>query len=154
MITERMKRMIADLLDGKLDEASIVELQKGAKDPHRLQQLLEVLQERTGWSEPIVGLVQEHLTIVDLGGRQMIRCLCGHDFCDPSVNWKEHALVYERHPRDGIIYQGPRGADPDWMLLREFYCPGCVAQLEVEMVPPGYPFIFNYRPLPEGSELP
>lgn len=44
------------------------------------------------------------------------------------------------------MYRGPRIADPDWSVLREFYCPGCATQLDVEVVPQGYPFIFNVEP--------
>lgn len=140
------REVIVDLLDGKLSSADLLSLQKGEKDPSRLQKILEVLQERTGWEDRIVGLVQEHLCIVNADGERRVRCLCGQDLGNVRTNWKEHALVYERHPRDHVIYVGPRGADPDWMLLREFYCPGCGTQLDVEMVPPGYPFIQNYQP--------
>jgi N-methylhydantoinase A/acetone carboxylase beta subunit len=40
----------------------------------------------------------------------------------------------------------PSSCDPEWMVLRKFYCPGCQAQLDVEAVPPGYPFIFDFQP--------
>ena len=39
-----------------------------------------------------------------------------------------------------------QGADPDWQLLREFDRPGCAALLDVEPVPVGYPFVFNFLP--------
>jgi acetone carboxylase gamma subunit len=39
-----------------------------------------------------------------------------------------------------------RAADPAWTVLREFSCPGCAAQLDVEVVPRGYPFVFNFVP--------
>ncbi len=32
------------------------------------------------------------------------------------------------------------------MELREFYCPGCHALLEVEAVPQGYPIVFDFLP--------
>jgi acetone carboxylase gamma subunit len=38
------------------------------------------------------------------------------------------------------------GSDPDWMELREFYCPRCRRQLEVEAVPPAYPLVFDFQP--------
>jgi acetone carboxylase gamma subunit len=30
--------------------------------------------------------------------------------------------------------------------IREYYCPGCLAQLGIELVPPGYPAIFEMLP--------
>jgi acetone carboxylase gamma subunit len=41
-------------------------------------------------------------------------------------------------------------SDPEWMELREFYCPGCFALLEVEAVPPGYPVLFDFQPDIDG----
>jgi acetone carboxylase gamma subunit len=32
------------------------------------------------------------------------------------------------------------------MILREFYCPSCATLLDVENVPQGYPFVFNFLP--------
>jgi len=32
------------------------------------------------------------------------------------------------------------------MELREYFCPGCKSQLDVEAVPPGYPIVFNFLP--------
>ena len=40
--------------------------------------------------------------------------------------------------------------DPAWCEIREFYCPGCGAQLEVENVPPGYPVSFDFLPDIDG----
>lgn len=139
--------VIEDLIGGSIDRETLAQLQRGEKDPDRLAIICRLYREKLGWSEPVVGLVQEHLLLVrGAHGSTTVRCICGHDFGDCQKNWKESALVFEREPRDGEVYVGPRGADPDWMLLREFYCPGCVAQLDVEMVPPGYPFIFHFRP--------
>jgi len=36
------------------------------------------------------------------------------------------------------------------MILREFYCPKCGTQLDVEPVIPGEPFIFNQLPDIDG----
>ena len=141
------KELIADLITGRIDSEALLQLQRKEKDPGRLSTICQIYQEMLGWPEPVVGLVQEHLLLVDAGsGERTVRCTCVYDFGDCRRNWKEGALVYERHPRDGQIYTGPRGADPDWMVLREFYCPGCSVQLDVEMVPPGYPFIFHFLP--------
>ncbi|MHA1605645.1 MAG: acetone carboxylase subunit gamma, partial [Candidatus Freyarchaeota archaeon] len=44
------------------------------------------------------------------------------------------------------LYPKYMGCQPDWMEIREYYCPGCFALLEVETVPPGYPSVFNFLP--------
>ena len=141
--------MIQDLIEGRLPLPEVQHLQR-EKDVDRCAQVLQIEQERASWSEPIVVCLQEHLYVVDKADERIVKCSCGHEFGDYRRNWKEAALVYERPPQDGKIFVGPRGADPDWQLLREFYCPGCATLLDVEPVPIGYPFIFNFLPDLDG----
>lgn len=81
-------------------------------------------------------------------GERVVKCDCGHEFCEYTTNWKLHALVYVRKTEEKLQEVYPRfmGCDPNWMVLREYYCPGCQTQLEVEAVPPGYPIIFDFQP--------
>jgi len=44
------------------------------------------------------------------------------------------------------IYPAMMHCDPEWIVLREFYCPGCYTVLEVEAVPPGYPIVHDFQP--------
>lgn len=72
---------------------------------------------------------------------------CGFIFGDSDNNFKHYCLVYERDPAE--ILPGPESKDrmapdPDWCVFREFYCPGCGRQLEVESTPPGTPIVHNY----------
>lgn len=48
------------------------------------------------------------------------------------------------------VYPAMAHADPEWMELRELYCPGCARQLEVEATPPGYPLTHDFLPDVEG----
>ena len=48
------------------------------------------------------------------------------------------------------IYPEKMHGDPDWNLLREYFCPGCKTLLEVEAVPPGYPIVHDFLPDLEG----
>jgi len=41
-------------------------------------------------------------------------------------------------------------ADPEWCELREFYCPSCARQLDVEVSTPGYPVVHDFLPDIEG----
>ncbi len=138
--------MITDLLDRKLPLDQVYTLQSD-KDLGRRDQVLALWQRRLGWTEPVLAVIQEHLFVVETAsGERVTRCDCGAEFGDYRANWKEEALVYERNPRDGEIYVGSHAADPDWQILREFYCPGCATLLDVEPVPVGYPFIHSFIP--------
>jgi acetone carboxylase gamma subunit len=143
---------LQDLIAAKISPEEAYRLQK-TKDPNRRERIIALEQQRVPWPDRILVCLQEHLYVVETtDGRRIVKCDCGHEFDDYRRNWKETALVYER-PDDGLIYAPVRAADPDWQILREFYCPGCGSQLDVETVPPGYPFVFNFLPdLPEDDE--
>ena len=141
---------IRDLVEGRLPLDEVQRLQRD-KDLDRMERVLAIEQARVPWSDRILVCLQEHLYVVATGsGARVVKCSCGQEFGDYRVNWKESALVYERPPQDGEIFLGTRGADPEWQVLREFYCPGCAVQLDVEPVPVGYPFIFNFLPDLDG----
>ena len=44
------------------------------------------------------------------------------------------------------IYHGREKPDPAWVQIREYYCPGCSTQLEVEAMPRGAPPDFEFLP--------
>lgn len=98
-------------------------------------------QAKVAWNDRIIVHLQEHLYIVEKEAKKIVKCDCGHEFGDYKKNWKYNALVYERNPKE--VYPGIRGHDPDWCTYREFYCPGCLTQLEVEAVPHGSPFLLS-----------
>lgn len=151
-MTHYSNEMIRDLIDGRLPLEEVT-LMQHEKDADRAARVIEVEQQRVPWDEPILVCLQEHLFVVEKPtGERVVKCLCGNEFGDYRINWKEEALVYERHPQDGEIFLPHTGADPDWQWLREFYCPGCATLLDVEPAPMGYPFIFNFLPALEGEE--
>ena len=137
------KEVLKDLIEGKMEAETLRRIHTLPKDEDRFEKILEIEQERVPWEERIIVPLSEHLYVVLKGGEKIVKCTCGHEFGDYRRNWKLSAVVYERNPGDGEVYLGPRGADPDWMILREFYCPDCATQLEVEAVPPAYPITFN-----------
>lgn len=146
MSTSYPIEMLRDLVEGRLPLDEVQRLQR-EKDPDRFEKVLLIEQERVPWTDTILVPLQEHLYVVQRAdGERVVKCSCGQELGDYRINWKESALVYERDPQDGEVYQGPRAADPDWQILREFYCPGCATLLDVEPVPVGYPFIFNFLP--------
>jgi len=145
---------LAALVDERLTRREVKDIQSGYKDPDRFEKWLSVLQERVTYQDPIVLPAGEGLNIVRRrsDGELVYRCDCGHDFCAHNRNWKMDALVYVRDTEEAILEVYPRmaGPDPDLQQIREYYCPGCARQLEVEALQPGYPVVHEFLPDIEG----
>lgn len=137
--------VLKELVLGTVDSKQLREIQR-RKDTGRFVRVRALEQERVPWPDRILVPLQEHLYVVDAEPVPIVKCRCGQEFGNYRENWKEQALVYERDAQDGEVFVGPRGAPPEWVVLREFYCPGCAAQLDVEVVPIGYPFVHNFVP--------
>ncbi len=81
--------------------------------------------------------------VKDEQGRKLSVCSqCGHVYGLAKDNYKLSCLIYDSDPAE--IYPGRLAHDKDWCVYREFYCPGCGSQVEVEATPPGTPVINNY----------
>ncbi len=139
---------IERLVDGKLPWPRVQEIMKGAKDSDRFEKWVQILQGRVGWSEKILLPLSPNLFIVQKGSDRIVKCRCGHEFGDYRVNWKLHSLIHVRDTAEKLeeIYRGNEQPDPSWTQIREYYCPGCGAQLEVEGVPRGTPPDFEFLP--------
>ena len=85
-------------------------------------------------------------------GELVIRSDAGHDFCRFDQNWKMHAPILVRDSDELLeeIYPRMAHCDPEWMELREFYCPLSGRLLETEAVTPGYPVVHEFLPDIEG----
>jgi acetone carboxylase, gamma subunit len=143
------KEDIKQLISGSLTWDELKRMMTSAKDSDRFAVYCEVLQEGVDWDERILLPLAEHLFIVEKGDERIVKCDCGHEFGDYRVNWKLNAVVFCRESDEEIaeVWIGPRGGDaPRRTQLREFYCPGCAAQLEVEALPPGYHTVFSFLP--------
>ena len=112
-----------------------------------------MLADRVPWDDPIVLPLGEALYVVRArDGELMIRSEAGHDFCRFDQNWKMRAPIFIRNSDELLQEVYPRMAhcDPEWMELREFYCPASGRLLEVEAVTPGYPVVHDFLPDVEG----
>jgi len=142
------------LLEERLSRRQVKEIQSGYKDADRFQKWLSVLQRRVPYDDEIVLPAGEGLNIVRRrsDGAMVYRCDCGADFCPHDRNWKMDAVVYVRESEREMLEVYPRMAGPDPRLqqLREYYCPACARQLEVEALPPGYPVVHDFLPDIEG----
>jgi acetone carboxylase gamma subunit len=147
------KQVLGDLIDERLPRSTVRAIQSGFKDPDRFDTYLELLQERVRWDDRILIPFGEHLYVVQKpDGARMIKCDCGHEFCGPEENWKLEALIHVRDTEEKLIEIYPRmmHGDPTWEEIREYFCPGCITQLEVEAVPPGYPVVHDFLPDIDG----
>ena len=159
---------IEKLIDGKLPWTRVQEIMKDAKDADRIEKWVSILQRRVKWSERILLPLTPCLFIVQKGSSRIVKCRCGHEFGDYRVNWKLEALIYVHETEASLrqVYRGSEQPDPTWVQVREYSCPGCGAQLEVEAVPRGCPPDFEFlpdldtfyrdwleRPLPDTQEF-
>lgn len=143
------KEVLARMIDGTSSWEELLGVMRADKEPGRFKNYLAVLQEKVAWSERILLPLAAHLYIVEKEAEQrIVKCDCGQEFGDYRQNWKYEALIKVRNTEEAIdeLYPRPMGCNPEWMELREYFCPGCKTQLDVEAVPPGYPIVFNFLP--------
>lgn len=156
------------LVDGKLPWPRVQEIMKAPKDSDRFHKWVEILQRRVSWPEAILLPLSPNLFIVQKGSDRIVKCRCGHEFGDYRVNWKLSANIYVRDTEEKLkeVYRGIEQPDPGWTQIREYSCPGCGSQLEVEAMPRGAPPDFEFlpdldtfyrdwlgRPLPDQKEF-
>ncbi len=143
------KKTLEKLIDGELSWPDVKRIMSSFKDPDRFDKYIQILQDRVSWDDRILFSLGHHLYIVQKDdGSRIVKCDCGFEFGDYRENWKLEALIYVRDTEEKLreIYPPLMHSNPDWMILREYYCPGCKSQLEVEAVPHGYPIIFDFQP--------
>ncbi|MBU4175754.1 MAG: acetone carboxylase subunit gamma [Actinobacteria bacterium] len=146
---EYERETIEKLIDGKLSWPEVKGIMSAYKDPDRFDKYIAILQDRVPWEDRILLPLGLHLYIVEKeDGERVVRCDCGHEFGDYRENWKLEALIYVRDTEEKLqeVYPPLMHSDPEWIVLREYYCPGCRTQLEVEALPPGYPVVFDFQP--------
>jgi len=144
------KKNLRLLMEGKLPWEDVKRMCRiSPKEEDRFWKYIDILQEKVPWKEKILLRISDQLYIVAKDGKRMVKCECGHEFGDYRVNWKLSSLVYVRKTREEMdeIYS-IEIPYPEVGLaeIREYYCPGCLAQLNVEIAPPGYPPLFEMLP--------
>jgi acetone carboxylase gamma subunit len=139
---------LEQLADGTLPWPRVQEIMKAPKDADRFDKWVAILQKRVPWPEKILLPLTPHLSIVQKGKQRIVKCRCGHEYGDYRVNWKLSALIHVRDSEAalGEVYRGREQPDPAWVQIREYSCPGCAAQLEVEALPRGCPPDFEFLP--------
>lgn len=78
--------------------------------------------------------VSEYLWIREDSAGKVVCCAkCGHELCEASVRWKEHAVMREVP----LTAAGHLRSRSDLFHLTEYFCPGCATTLEVEVLQKG-----------------
>lgn len=142
-------KVINELVEGSLEWYQLKQMMSDYKDSTRFEVYREVMQNRVKWEDPIILPLGLHLYIVAKeNDDRIVKCDCGHEFCDYKDNWKLHANIFVRDTEEKMnqVYPVLLAPDPEWQVLREYYCPSCASLLEVEAVPPWYPIIKEFEP--------
>ncbi|MHA1272050.1 MAG: acetone carboxylase subunit gamma [Promethearchaeota archaeon] len=142
------KKTLERMIKGELTWEELKPIISDKKDPNRFDKIIEILQEKVSWDEKILLPLHEHLYIVAKNGERIVKCDCGFEFGNYRENWKTKCRIRLRDIFESLeeLYPKYMSSHPDWMELREFYCPNCFTLLDTESVPPGYPVIFNFLP--------
>jgi acetone carboxylase gamma subunit len=141
---------IAKLIEGELSWQELRnDVLPDPKGQHRFETTREVLQDTVDWDDPILVPLNDHLYVVGTDDGRKVKADCGEVLCDAAENWKLQCQVRVREDTDELeeIYTAWMRPDEDWTFqLREFFCPNCYQQLDVEAVPAGYPILQKFDP--------
>jgi acetone carboxylase gamma subunit len=86
--------------------------------------------------------IGEYLEINESFEDKVYRCRkCGHTFCSTSENYKNYTLMREV-PLNSL---GSQYSKTERFCFREFFCPGCVTLLWVDMTEKGLPILFDHE---------
>ena len=150
MASETDERQVAQLIDGDIDWSELRnDVLPDPKDGERFEVTRRLLEERVDFENPILLPLNDHLYAVGSDRGRIVKCDCGQEFCSLEENWKHHARVRVREDEaeHREIYPEYQTPHPDWdFQLREWFCPGCYAQLDVDAVPAGYPVRQGFEP--------
>ena len=95
--------------------------------------------------------LNEQIDIVGTGAAALHVCKCGHELGPASDNYKLHALMREGPVQNAGPWVDPNAIGGDRFVCREFFCPGCLTQLDVEIAQRGEPILWDVRIDVSGS---
>lgn len=144
------KKQVADLVKGDLDWDTVHLMLSMPKDNDRYKLYMEVLNDNVDYDDKVILALGPRLNVVERKADQeiVVMCDCGHDFGDYRKNWKLGALIYVRDSEEKMeqIYPAIMAPDTNWQVYREYYCPSCGIQHDVEAPTPWYPVMHDIQP--------
>jgi len=144
------KKQVADLVKGDLDWDTVHLMLSMPKDNDRYKLYMEVLNDNVDYDDKVILALGPRLNVVERKADQeiVVMCDCGHDFGDYRKNWKLGALIYVRDSEEKMeqIYPAIMAPDTNWQVYREYYCPSCGTQHDVEAPTPWYPVMHDIQP--------
>jgi N-methylhydantoinase B len=146
MVEAREKKKLSEIASGLIDETRDfcpAFEQEIAREKEIVTRGLKPVGEG-GIREKLFSLTPYVDIAVDNKGRKFAICSqCGFVYCQAYDNFKLYCLIHEREP--SYFHPGRLAYDSDWCVFREFYCPSCASQIEVEAVAPGTPILWDYE---------
>jgi acetone carboxylase gamma subunit len=92
-----------------------------------------------------VARINEQLQISGSGAAAVVECRCGHEIGPAQENYKLHLLMREGPVQRAGPWVDPQGIGKDAFVCREFFCPGCLTLLDVEIAQRGEPILWDVR---------
>lgn len=89
--------------------------------------------------------INEYLSVVGRGAQAVTVCRCGHELGAASENYKQHALLREGPVQAAGPWVDPHNIGKDRFVCREFFCPGCLTLLDVEIAQSGEPLLWDVQ---------
>lgn len=89
--------------------------------------------------------INEFMRIVGGGADAVTTCACGQELSPASENYKEHVLLREQPVQAAGPWVDPHDTGHGRFVCREFFCPGCVRLLDVEIAQRGEPLVWDAR---------
>lgn len=96
-------------------------------------------------SDQPVQTINECLKIVGQGAEAVTTCRCGYEIAPAPENYKHHVLLREGQVQDAGPWVDPHNIGKDRFVCREFFCPGCLTLLDVEIAQRGEPLLWDVR---------
>lgn len=94
----------------------------------------------------MMAALNEFLEIVHDGERDVIRCArCGLDLCAANENHKLFALMREGPVQEAGPHVNPHHLGGDKFVLRQFFCPNCLTQINTEVALRGEPILWDVQ---------
>jgi acetone carboxylase gamma subunit len=89
--------------------------------------------------------LNEQLDIVGSGAEATVVCQCGHALGPATDNYKMHVLLREGPVQEAGPWVDPNRIGGDAFVCREFFCPGCLTLLDVEIAQRHEPILWDVQ---------